>query len=161
ARRLALIGAKTPGGVSTLFVYDLKTGETHAASPEGAADAVVVSVDGQRLAASGPDGTLTAYALDGTEAFRVDSWGSDLRVAGWLEDGSLLAFQPFELPSRLERYDPRTRKTSLVRTLAPIDPAGVAGIIRVRVTADGRTIVLQHRRMSSVLTVLDWGRAPP
>jgi Tol biopolymer transport system component len=160
-QRLALIGAKTAGGPTGLFIYDLKTGETRAASPEGAGDAVPVSWDGQRLAASGPDGTITAYSLDGKEAFRVESWGSNYRVAGWLEDGSLLAFQPFELPSRLERYDPKTRSVSLVRMLAPIDPAGVAGIIRVRLTPDGRTIAFQHRRMSAVLTVLDWGGRPP
>jgi hypothetical protein len=160
-QRLALIGAKTAGGPTGLFVYDLKTGATRAASPEGAGDAVPVSWDGQRLAASGPDGTITAYSLEGKELFRVEPWGSNYRVAGWLEDGSLLAFQPFELPSRLERYDPRTRSVSLVRMLAPIDPAGVAGIIRVRLTPDGRTIAFQHRRMSAVLTVLDWGGRPP
>jgi Tol biopolymer transport system component len=160
-RRLALIGAKTQGGPTGLFVQDLKTGETRAASPEGAGDAVLVSADGERLAASGPDGTVTAYSLDGKEAFRVERWGSNYRVAGWLDDGSLVAFQPFDLPSRLERYDPKTRSVSLVRMLAPIDPAGVAGIIRVRVTPDGKTIAFQHRRMSAVLTVLDWGGRPP
>ncbi|HZJ56416.1 MAG TPA: protein kinase [Myxococcaceae bacterium] len=160
-RRLALIGAKTAGGPTALYVYDLKTGDTRAASPEGAGDTVQVSMDGERLAASGPDGAVTAYGLDGKEAFRVDAWGSNFRVAGWLEDGSLLGFQPFELPSRLERYDPRTRSVTLVRMLAPIDPAGVAGIIRVRITPDGKTVAFQHRRMSAVLTVLDWGGRPP
>jgi Tol biopolymer transport system component len=160
-QRLALIGAKTPGGPTGLFVYDLKTGDTRPASPEGAGDTVLASWDGERLAATGPDGVITAYTLDGKEAFRVDAWNTNYRLAGWLEDGSLLAFQPFDLPSRLERYDPRTRSVSLVRMLAPIDPAAVAGIIRVRVTPDGRTIAFQHRRMSAVLAVLDWGGRPP
>ena len=105
-QRLAFVAAKTQGGPTGLFVQDLKTGDTRAASPEGASDAVLVSSDGERLAATGPDGTVTAYTLDGKEAFRVEAWGSNYRIAGWLDDGSLLAFQPFELPSRLERYDP-------------------------------------------------------
>ena len=29
------------------------------------------------------------------------------------------------------------------------------------VSPDGRTIAFQHRRMSAVLTVLDWGGRPP
>jgi hypothetical protein len=45
--------------------------------------------------------------------------------------------------------------------LAPADPAGVAGIIRARVTPDGQTVVFQHRRMSGVLALLDWGGPPP
>jgi serine/threonine protein kinase len=160
-RRLALIGLKTPGARSQVFVYDSKTGETRAIAPEGDGDAVAVSLDGQRLAAVSPAGYITAYALDGTEAFRVESWDSSFRLMGWLEDGSLVAYQPFVLPSRVERYDPHTRKTSLLRMISPIDPAGVEVIIRARITPDGRTIAFQHRRMSGVLTMLDWDGPPP
>jgi hypothetical protein len=122
---------------------------------------VVVSMDGQRLAATGPDGIITIYPLDGTEASRIESWGWSFRVVGWLDDGSLVAMQPYIVPSKLERYDPRTRKVSPVRTIAPIDPAGVPAIIRARITPDGRTIAFQLRRMSSVLTVSTGADSPP
>jgi len=160
-RRLALIGARVPGGKPAVFVYDLQNGGTRLVAPEGSGDSVAVSPDEKLRATLAPDGFVTAYALDGSVAFRVEPWGTDFRLAGWLEDGSLVGFQPFGMPSRLERYDPRTGKTSLVRMLAPLDPAGVTAIIRARVTPDGRTIAFQHRRMSSVLTMLDWGGPPP
>ena len=104
---------------------------------------------------------ITAWTLDGKEAFRVEAWDSTFRLAGWLDDGSLLAFQPFEIPSRVERYDPRTGKRSLHRVVSPLDPAGVPVNIRARATPDGRTIAFQFRRMNSVLTTVDWGGHPP
>jgi hypothetical protein len=83
------------------------------------------------------EGTVAAYSLDGKETFHVDARATRFRIAAWLDDGSLLAFTPWELPARLERYDPRTGKTSLFRTFAPLDSAGVAGITRLRITPDG------------------------
>jgi hypothetical protein len=62
--------------------------------------------------------------VDGTEEVRVEPWDSSFRVVGWLEDGSLVAHQPYVVPSKLERYDPRTEKVSPFRTISPIDPRG-------------------------------------
>ncbi|HEY3585675.1 MAG TPA: hypothetical protein VGK85_00920, partial [Myxococcaceae bacterium] len=160
-KRLALIGAKTPISTTTLFVYDLKTGEAQPLGSADAGDMVAVSRDGQKVAATSTGGIIAIFPLDGTEPIRVDSWDSGWRVVGWLDDGSLVALQPYVVPSKLERFDPRTRKISPFRTIAPLDPAGVPGIIRARITADGRTIAFQLRRMSSTLTVLDWGGTPP
>ena len=91
----------------------------------------------------------------------MEPWDSSFRVVGWLEDGSLVAHQPYVVPSKLERYEPRTGKVSPFRTISPIDPAGVAAIIRARISRDGRTIAFQFRRMSALLTVLDWGDPLP
>jgi Tol biopolymer transport system component len=154
-RRLALVGWKNLGGAPAAFVYDSSTGSTQQVTPQQVFDSVVVSPDGQQVAIATTEGTVAAYSLDGKETFHVDAWATRFRVAGWLDDGSLLAFTPWELPARLERYDPRTGKTSLVRTFAPLDSAGVAGITRLRITPDGRAIAFQLRRMSAVLTVLD------
>ena len=160
-RRLALIGAKKASGETTLFVYDMKSGETRPLTSDGAGDMVAVSRDGQRVAASSAGGIITIFSLDGTEPIRVEPWDSSWRVVGWLADGSLVALQPYVVPSKLERFDPRTRKISPFRTITPLDPAGVPGIIRARLTPDGRTIAFQLRRMSAMLTVLDWGGPPP
>jgi len=113
------------------------------------------------VAASSAGGIITIFSLDGTEPIRVEPWDSSWRVVGWLADGSLVALQPYVVPSKLERFDPRTRKISPFRTITPLDPAGVPGIIRARLTPDGRTIAFQLRRMSAMLTVLDWGGPPP
>jgi tRNA A-37 threonylcarbamoyl transferase component Bud32 len=160
--RLAILGRSSPRSPPRLYVYDTKTGSCQPISPEGVGgDGFAVSWDQRRVAATNPEGIVTAYALDGTEAFRVPAWGTDFKVVGWLRDGSLLAFQPYQLPSRLERYDPRTGKVTLFRMLAPAVPAGVAGIIRARVTPDGQTVVFQYRRMNGVLALIDWGGSPP
>jgi hypothetical protein len=159
-QHLALIGAKTASTGTTVFVYDLKTGEARPLGKGVAGDMIAVSRDGQKVATASTGGIITIFALDGTEPVRVESWDSTWRVVGWLDDGSLVAMQTYVVPSKLERFDPRTRKIAPFRTIAPIDAAGVPGLIRARITADGRTIAFQLRRMGSTLTVLDWGGTP-
>src|SRR5215468_7852919 len=132
---MALIGQKTTTAPTMVFVYDLKTGATRSVSPDGAGDMVAVSRDGQKIAALANGGNITIYSLDGTPPMPIEAWDSDYRVVGWLDDGSLVAHQPYVVPSKLERLDPRTGEISPFRTITPIDPAGVPGIIRARITA--------------------------
>src|SRR5262249_18863597 len=160
--RLALVGWSTSEGRSGLFLYDMSTGECRPITPDPVANlSVFVSFDQRHVAVSDTEGNIKAYALDGSVAFRVPAWTDNFQLAGWLQDGSVLAFDRTAVPARVERYDPRTGAVTLFTTLGPSDAAGVTGIGRAAVTPDGRTIAYQLRRMSGVLSVLDWGDAPP
>ncbi|HZW88862.1 MAG TPA: protein kinase family protein, partial [Myxococcaceae bacterium] len=160
--RLALVGWSTSEGRSGLFLYDMNTGDCRPISPDPVANlSVFVSFDQRHVAVSDTEGNIKAYALDGSVTFRVPAWTDNFQLAGWLQDGSLLAFDRTAVPARVERYDPRTGAVTLFTTLGPSDAAGVTGIGRAAVTPDGRTIAYQLRRMSGVLSVLDWGDAPP
>ena len=122
---------------------------------------MAVSPDEKWVAATGADGILTAYPVEGSEPMRATEFGPAHRLVGWLKDGSLLASDRYALPAPVRRLDPRSRAISLVTTLAPADRTGVPNIIRARVTPDGHTFAFHFRRMSGALFVLDWGSSSP
>ena len=129
--------------------------------PVGVDPLVAVSPDEKWVAATGADGIITAYPVEGGEPMRATEFGRDHVPVGWLKDGSLLAFERHVLPAPLRRLDSRSRAISLFTTLTPADRTGVPDIIRVRVTPDGHTFAFHFRRASGTLYVLDWGGSPP
>jgi hypothetical protein len=117
---------------------------------------VAVSPDQRWVAATPANGRLTAYSLEGGEPIRVEAWGSEHEVAGWLDDGTLLAFERFKVPSRIERFDRRSGTIRLFATMSPNDPLGVQILRRVRVTLDGRTVAFDVFRSTGTLNLLEW-----
>ena len=161
-KRLALLAQA--GGLPRprLYVLDLDGPTLRPISPPLGVDTVVaVSPDEKWIAATGDDGIITAYPVEGGEPTRATEFGPAHRLVGWLKDGSLLAFNRYALPTPVRRLDPRSRAISLFATLTPADRTGVPGIIRARVTPDGHTFAFHYRRMSETLYVLDWGGSPP
>jgi hypothetical protein len=122
---------------------------------------VAVSPDQRSVAASGSDGTVTIFPLDGGNPDRVSELGNDAQLIGWLEEGSLLAFERSAVPSRVRRFDPRTRAVTPYTTLAPPDLTGVQRLIKVLATPDGKTFAFHHRRRSDVLFLMDFGERGP
>ena len=143
-------------------MFELEGAKLRAISPPLTYDFLVaVSPDQRWVATSGPDRVITAYPVEGGEPIRATELGPAYHLAGWLQDGSFLAFKEFAFPAEVRRYDPRTRESSLFTTLAPADSTAVPRILKVRVTPDGRTLAFHFPRMSGSLYVLDWGTAPP
>ena len=66
------------------------------------------------------------------------------------------------MPTQVQSLDLATGRTAQFRTVEPRDITGVMRIVRAQVTPDGRTTVLNLRRMSGSLLLLDWkqNRAP-
>jgi len=161
-KRLALLAQPEDLSLPRLYVLDLGGPRLRPISPPlGVEPQVAVSPDEKWVAATGADGILTAYPVEGGEPMRATEFGPAHRLVGWLKDGSLLAFDRFALPAPVRRLDPRSRAISLFTTLTPADRTGVPGIIRARVTPDGHTFAFHYRRMSGTLYVLDWGGSPP
>src|SRR5262249_3616156 len=122
--------------------------------------ALSISPDQAWISSPDPGGVLTAYRVDGGDPVPVPTPGARRLPAGWLADGRLLSFTRFEVPSRVESFALRTGSLSRFATVAPNDLAGVVRITGVRVTPDGRTVVVAHRRMSGVLLLLEWIEKP-
>ena len=162
-KRIAVVGPPGPLVPDRLYVYELEGARLRPISPPGIRRdlSVFVSLDQQWVAAAGVDDVITAYPTSAGEPLRIPEFSSAHQVAGWLADGSLLAFERFAIPARVHRFDPRTRSLSTFTTLAPGDPTGVSSVRRVRVTPDGRTLVFQFIRSSSTLYLLDWRSPPP
>jgi len=160
-RRLALIGRPDPVSPNRLFVLDTKLGTVKPISPPGLPRfnfELAVSPDQRWISALDPEGIVAAYPVDGGEPIRATVWGKGHLPAGWLIDGTLLAFERFKVPSRIERFDLLTRSRVPFTTVAPVDHSGVVRIIRAHVTPDMRTTVLNHRRMGGVLLMLEWDK---
>jgi len=120
---------------------------------------LAVSRDQRWVAFEGVDGAINLLGLDGGPPMSVGDWASSRRVVGWLEDGSLLVHESFAVPSRVERFDPRSRQLTPFASLTPSDAAGVTRVFRARVTPDGQTLAFGYRRESGLLTILEWSAA--
>jgi dipeptidyl aminopeptidase/acylaminoacyl peptidase len=161
-KRLALCGWRQAPSQAHLWVLEIEGAKLRQISPPtGCFDNLAVSRDQRWVASTGPDGVVTAYPVDAGEPIRANDLGATKRIIGWLQDGSLLAFDRSSLPVRIRRFDPGSRTSSQYTTLAPADPTGVPLVLAVRVTPDGRTFAFHYRRMSGTLYVLDWGGSPP
>src|SRR5262249_39971098 len=142
-----------------LYVFDRERGTLRAISPAGLPRfqfGLSISPDQTWISSPDPQGVLTAYPVDGGEPVHLPTPDPSRLPAGGLADGSLLSFTRFEVPSRVEAFDLRTGRLSPFAVLAPNDPSGVVRITRVHVTPDGRTVLLNHRRMNGLLILLDW-----
>jgi dipeptidyl aminopeptidase/acylaminoacyl peptidase len=157
-QRVALVGRKRPEAPNQVWVLNLKGGPPRPISPEGIGpySSVAVSPDQRWVAATRLDGMITAYSVEGAEAIRVEAWGPTHYVVGWLADGTLLAYERFKVPSRVERFDPRSGTIRPFTTLAPTDAAGVQFLRRVKVTPDGRTLAFDDYRTTGTLNLLEW-----
>jgi len=160
-KRLALCGWVRATAQQRLWVFDPEEVKLLPISPPVGCFFLAVSRDQRWVATNGLDGVITAYPVNAGEPVRADALGATSRIAGWLTDGSFLAFDRSSLPTQVHRFDLGSRTSSLYTTLTPADPTGVAVVLGVRVTPDGRTFVFHYRRMSGTLYVLDWGGSPP
>ena len=154
-KRIALFG-KMQGGPSRIFVLELGRDEVRPISPElNPGYSIAVSPDERWVAAVEGDGTPTLFPVDGGAPDVLKELGPKYQIVGWLQDGSLLAFERNVLPSTVVRFDLRTREVTPFRTLTPPDAAGVPRLTKVMVTPDAKTFVFHFRRRTDVLYLLD------
>jgi len=160
-KRLALVARSTASAPFLLYVYEVESARLRAlsSSPIFGDPNVQVSPDQQHVAVGGVDEFVTVYPVAGGEPLRVTELGP-VRVAGWLEDGTLLGFERFRVPSPVRRFDPKDHSVTPFTTIAPRDPTGVTTLTRVRVTPDGKTVAFHFNRRSGLLYLFDW-KAPP
>jgi hypothetical protein len=112
----------------------------------------LVSPDGKFVFARDLNGQGILYPLMGGEPRPVkgllpaDIW------ANWSSDGkSIFVYQDGGTRFQLFRVDFSTGKRLLIRTLAPSDIAGLAGIGTLRIAADGQTYAYSYNRALSAL----------
>jgi serine/threonine protein kinase/Tol biopolymer transport system component len=155
-KRILATGAERGHG-RRLFVQDLAGGAARAISAEGVTfswDAL--SPDAQWVAARGPEGTISLYPIEGGPPRPVPGLTREDEPIGWADEGrSLFAYRRGELPARVMRVDVATGHRVPWRVLMPPDPAGVTGIIRARITSDGKYYAYSYLRLLSDLYVTD------
>ena len=159
--RVALLGIRGSEG-NHLFILDRRSGQIRTISPLlGPTFNIAISPDQRWVAANEEDGTLTLFPVAEGKPDRLTELGQDHYLVGWLEDGSLLAFQRFTVPALVDRFDPRTRKVSRYTTLTPPDLTGAQRVIKAVVTHDGRTFAFHYRYRSDVLFTMTFEQDGP
>ena len=154
-KRVALYG-RGAEDTSRVFVLDTDSGALRPISPPLAPGyTIAVSYDQRWVAAAGLDGAPALFSVEGEPPDPLPELGPRFAVAGWMKDQSLLAFERNGVPAPVVRFDPRTRKVTPYRTLAPADLAGVPRLSKVLVTPDGKTFAFHFRRRTDVLFLLE------
>jgi eukaryotic-like serine/threonine-protein kinase len=122
-----------------------------------------ISRDDRLAAVLDPDGTLAVYPLNGDAHIPLPDLGSFTVASGWSVDGQLWASDGLkaghDAPTRLMRYDFKTRRVVEERTLSPTDRSGFVGFEDIFVAPEGGAIAYQYTRILGYLYVVD-GLAP-
>jgi dipeptidyl aminopeptidase/acylaminoacyl peptidase len=153
-----VISGHTPSAGGRLFTYDLATSALSPISPEGVTSYfnAMVSPDGKLAFATGLDGKLTLYPVDGGEPHIVPGTSKDDIAIRWTADGrAIYVLSRSALPARVERVDVATGERQPWLELTPPDPAGVQSIGPVHMSADGKAYVYSYRRKLDQLFVVD------
>jgi hypothetical protein len=140
-----------------LYVQDVDAGKALAITPEGVnGTAFAVSLDGQTVAAIGPDLKGYLYSISGHgEPRLIPGLQTGDLASSWSQDNkALFVYQSGEVPAKVYRLDLATGKRTLWKQLLPGDPAGVATIGPILVTPDGKTFVYGfHRTLADLYLV--------
>ncbi|MGO9064285.1 MAG: protein kinase domain-containing protein [Myxococcaceae bacterium] len=118
-----------------------------------------LSKDDRFVATRDLEDVVTLFPLDGGPPVPLPELGKDAVPAGWTMTGQLWV-RSLDVPSRMRRYEVRSRRILEERTLTPSDPTGVWRIPQVHMTPDGRAVAFDYERSLGYLYVLE-GLAPP
>jgi len=145
-----------PGHGVRLYVQAVGEDKPRAISPEGVNGSVfAVSMDGQFVAAIGPDEKGYLYPVAGGDPRPIPGLDPGELPISWSQDNrSLSVYQPGELPAKVYRLELDTKKKTLWKSLVPADPAGVATVGPILITPDGKTYVYGfHRTLADLYLV--------
>ncbi|MGC2090507.1 MAG: hypothetical protein WA638_13815, partial [Candidatus Acidiferrales bacterium] len=144
-----------------MYVQDLSGGEPRSVTPAIEVDpdqvlSHLVSPDGRFVFARDLTGRAYIYPLVGGKPRAVagllpgDVW------ANWASDGkSIYVYDDKVTKLDLFRIDAATGNRQLIRTMAPLDNAGLAGIETFRITSDGKSYAYSYNRALSTLYIVD------
>jgi len=148
-KRVVLQGG---GSADQLLIQDLGSGQARPFSPAGVSmTGRALSPDGRFAAATGPDGKMALYPVEGGPPRTVPGAQPTDRLIQWSQDSkSLFLYNPYQLPARIDRLDPLTGKREFFREIVPPETSGVRYCDLV-MSADLSIVVLGlHRQLGVV-----------
>ena len=117
-----------PDHSSRCYSQTLSGGPPKAVTPEGTLNGSI-SPDGKSILVQGAGGKYFVYPTDGGRAQPAAGLSPADSVVRWSEDGrSVLAYDPNQIPTQVERVDLTTGHRTLIREIAPADRSGVVRI---------------------------------
>jgi dipeptidyl aminopeptidase/acylaminoacyl peptidase len=154
-KRILLAANEKSRGVR-LYVRDFAGGKPRALTPEGYRFfGRTISPDGKSVLVRGPDRKFYLYPLEGGEPAAVPGLTDRDRILGWISGGRLWVAGIGEVPAKVSRLDVTTGRRELWREITPSDSAGVSGVGRICLTADGKSYAYSYARALSELFVVE------
>ena len=142
------------GRGTRLFVRDLRGGRPRAITGEGvSAASLALSRDGATAAALDARRRPTLYPVGGGAPVTLAGLEADEVPLGFADDGSLFVGKTRALSVPVFRYDVRTHRRALVRTLEA-DAPGALGVFRVLVTPDAKTFAFNYASVTTHLYLM-------
>jgi len=148
-QRVLVSGAEA-GHASRLYVIDLASGASRAATPEGVTvyHWRALSPDGRTAVALAADGRPTLYPVEGGEPRSLPGATREDVPIRWAADGrSIYVQRGPDAPPRVDRIDTATGVRRPWKELPPPDPAGVMVVGPIRLSQDGESYVYSYRRV--------------
>jgi hypothetical protein len=150
-----LVGAEESGHGLVVSVQSM-AGDAPRRLVEGV-DRGIVSPDGATVATVGPVGAVTLTPVDGGPSRVVEGLPAGASLLRWTKRDDELFISVGQLPVQIHRFNLETGRSTLWRTLAPSDRAGVQGIVGLSLTADGESYCYSYARfLSTVFIVTGW-----
>ena len=152
-KRIVFLGGDGSG--DQLLIRDPDSQQASAFGAKGVSmNGPAVSPDGKFAAATGPDGKMNLYPVQGGAERSIPNVQPTDRFIQWSRDSkAVYVYNPFVLPARIDRLDIASGKRELLREIAPGDASGVR-YVELAMSADLSTVVLGLRRQLSVLQVV-------
>jgi hypothetical protein len=150
--RRFLTAGHQQGRPARWWIYDSQTGKITPVTPEGTAGGgALITPDQTAMLTHSPD-AAALYPFNGGEPQKVTALRADDALLRWTSDGrGVFVGHGEKLPAVIERVDLATGQRTVWKEITPPDPSGIAGLISMLITPDGKTYVYTYRRVLSDL----------
>jgi len=154
--RAIVFAASTPGAGTRVWTQSMfPTGPPRAFTPEGVSlRGQSVAPDGRTVAATGPDGRLALYPIDGGAPQPIPAAEIGEQLIRWSPDGRRLFVYTPRMPATLSTIDLDTGRREKLREFKPLDAAGATFMYAVLLTPDGAAGVYSFQRTESSLKLV-------
>ena len=140
-----------PGHGARLYLESLDDAKPHAFSPEGVGSSLL-SPDGSRVAARGPDQKVYLFPVAGGDPKLVAGVQPGEFPTAWSSDGrSLFVMARGQIPAQVFRVDLAKGERTFWKSFEPADSAGIDTIRGVLVSSDNKAYVYGYSRTLSDL----------
>jgi hypothetical protein len=149
-KRFLFSGLKS-GNPSRVWMHDLETGRTQPVTPEGVS-AGLISPDQMHVLSPLPGAGYGLYPVAGGDPRPVRGLEREDALMNWtVDDQAVFVGRGFHIPARIDRVDLVTGQRTLWKEIVPQDPTGIAGLINMVITPDGKSYAYTYRRVLSDL----------
>lgn len=150
--RRVLIAGHQQGRPPRWWIYDLQTGKMAPATPEGTTGGgALITPDQTAMLTRTPDAGIL-YPFNGGEPQKVAALQKGDALLNWTSDGhGVFVGHGEKLPAVIERVDLASGQRTVWKEITPPDPSGIAGLINIIITPDGKTYIYTYRRVLSDL----------